>query len=151
MGAWTSTFMIGISSTSFSPLAYIPTPQRRCKAFQSTFSTHERIRTSDTQFWRLLLYRLSYTRVCLFPLGSTIMFPTSKFSVFMRIYWFTVSVSPPNFSGTTIIIPTATSFLTDKTVVPQLFHFFYSFFFLVHTLGFNLMHIVQFFHNFTFL
>ncbi len=25
MGAWTSPFMIGITSTSFSPLAYIPT------------------------------------------------------------------------------------------------------------------------------
>ena len=65
----------------------------------------------------------------LFPLGFSIMFPTSIFSVFIRIYRFSISVSSPYFIGWTIIIPTATSFLTDETVIPYLFHFFYLFFF----------------------
>jgi hypothetical protein len=62
-------------------------------------------------------------------LGFSIMFPTSIFSVFIRIYRFSISVSSPYFIGWTIIIPTATSFLTDETVIPYLFHFFYFFFF----------------------
>jgi hypothetical protein len=51
-------------------------------------------------------------------LGFSIMFPTSKFSMFMRIYRFSISVSSPYCWGWTIIIPTATSFLTDETVIP---------------------------------
>ena len=35
----------------------------------------------------------------LFPLGFSIMFPTSIFSMFIRIYWFSVSVSSPYFIG----------------------------------------------------
>ncbi len=117
MVQWTTPFMIGITNVGLNSDVFGHTTNRLTHIIpQSTFARISRFEQERNLLERFML-PLHHTRI-LFPLGITIMFPTLIFSLFMKIYRFSTTMSF-NFPTTwmAIIIPTSTSFITDETVV----------------------------------